>query len=561
MKDNNKTNGKRDKEIEVKSIKIIQEDADSGASENRKVNFDLNGKQKEEIQLRISPERLAQIEKDKKRKLAEEKARQKRELRLKAQEERRAKKESGERTGENEFMLINACVIIITMAAIAFSLIFLKRSSGFSQSENRELYEFPEFSIESYLDGDFTQGITNFFTDTVPNREKLKSLTKSFKGLLGISPSNASVVGVINSDTLDEKFTGTTNANKVSIYTGGNKPQSSDDPSVTSASEDVSTTTTPTPATTPKPDSQSSAKPVDNNVIENGILIVNKGTDRVRAMELYGGGFKVGKKYAETLNRYKQDLGEFVNVYNMCIPMAVAYYLPEEFSDQSASIPDNIKNISSYLNGVADIDVYSVLKEHTDEYIYSRTDHHWQPLGAYYAAKAFADTALVDFKGLDTYEKCVKDVFVGTLYGSSGEEELNRHPDSFTYYKPSNEYTTYYSEPDLSGKVKSTLFFDFASGVNTYSVFLGKDNTVTQIDTDVQNGRTLVIYKDSFGNALVPFLTGSFEHIYVCDYRFSDFNAVQFCKDVGATDVLFATSLFTSTSSSKVDAIENNRTK
>ena len=48
MKDNNKTNGKRIKEIEVKSIKIIQEDADRGTSENRKMNFDLNGKQKEE---------------------------------------------------------------------------------------------------------------------------------------------------------------------------------------------------------------------------------------------------------------------------------------------------------------------------------------------------------------------------------------------------------------------------------------------------------------------------------------------------------------------------------
>ena len=46
--------------------------------------------------------------------------------------------------------------------------------SGFIQSENRNLATFPKFSLSSYFDGDFTSGITEYFTDTVPNREKLK---------------------------------------------------------------------------------------------------------------------------------------------------------------------------------------------------------------------------------------------------------------------------------------------------------------------------------------------------------------------------------------------------
>ena len=82
--------------------------------------------------------------------------------------------------------------------------------------------------------------------------------------------------------------------------------------------------------------------------------------------------------------------------------------------------------------------------------------------------------------GNTDFDELVKDEFVGTLYGSSGDEELNRNPDTFTYYKPSNEYTTYYYNTDFTGKEQSTLFFDFATGINTYSVFLGKDNIVTR---------------------------------------------------------------------------------
>ena len=536
------------KEVEVKSIKIIQENDDYNAAEQRKVNFDLKGKQKEEIKITISPKTLKQIESDKRRSEREIKEVRRKAAKIKAQAKKVAavKKGGAEKHYKNEFMFINVCVIAIVMAALTFSLIFLKRSSGFSESENRELYEFPKFSVESLFEGEFTSGITNFFTDTVPSREKLKSLTKDFKELFGFSPSNASLAGNVDSNVKHEEFTGTVNTGNVPIYTGG-KPTGEQTQSDEKPSDEKPTT--------------SMTKPNVIDKIENGILVINKGTDQVRAMELYGGSFSTGKRYAEVLNSYKEDLGSYVNVYNMCIPMAVAYYLPEEFEDQSASIIDNINNIRSYLEGVADVDAYGALLSHTDEYIYSRTDHHWQPLGAYYAAKAFAETALVDFADLSSYEKFVKDEFVGTLYGASGDEELNRNPDTFTYYKPSNEYTTYYYNTDFTGKEKSTLFFDFASGINTYSVFLGKDNIVTQIDTDVKNGRTLVIYKDSFGNAIVPFLTGSFEHIYVLDYRYSDFNAISFCEEVGATDVLFATSLFTSTSSTKVDQIEYNRVR
>ena len=562
---------KQKKEVEVKSIKYIDADMDVKSVKADVRRVDLNGKQKEEIQIQISPERIKQLEKEKKKKTKAEKKKLKMEERQKAVELRN-KLEAEQGVIMPEFMFINVGAILIVGIAIILCLCLFERSSGISEHEKRELYEFPEFTVESYFDGSFTQGITNWFTDTVPNRDKLKSLVNQFKGYLGISQGGQSIVGNAGADIKHEEFEGEVTTQKVDIYIPGatTNPNGS-----TSPDESVPIQTTPSTETTPEDTTPEDTTTSENNnekppvgpqdTIENGILIINKGTSDVRAMELYGGNFDAGKKYAQILNRYKKDLSEAldgrVNVYAMCIPMAVAYYLPNEFKDQSASIPDNILNINSYLEGVVSIDAYGALKGHTSEYIYSRTDHHWQPLGAYYAAEAFAKAAMVDFKPLSDYEKKTKTEFVGTLYGHSGEAELEKYPDKFIYYVPQNNYTTYNYNSSLGGKVQGYLLHEYASGANTYSMFLGDDRVVAQIDTDVKNGRTLVVFKDSFGNALIPFLVGSFEHIYVVDYRYCNFNAVDFCVERGATDVLFATSMFSCTSSGKVPVFEENRTK
>ena len=54
--------------------------------------------------------------------------------------------------------------------------------------------------------------------------------------------------------------------------------------------------------------------------------------------------------------------------------------------------------IAAKLNsGIQSVNVVDVMKKHTEENIYLRTDHHWQPLGAYYAARTFAEAAGVPF--------------------------------------------------------------------------------------------------------------------------------------------------------------------
>lgn len=53
------------------------------------------------------------------------------------------------------------------------------------------------------------------------------------------------------------------------------------------------------------------------------------------------------------------------------------------------------------------------------------------------------------------------------------------------------------------------------------------------------------MFKESYGNGVVPFLTSGFEKIYVCDIRYFNLNAVDFCKNVGATDLVFSVCTYT----------------
>ena len=450
---------------------------------------------------------------------------------------------------ELEFQFINCIMCLGVVFVVFFSLLFMERESGFINSENRNLTEFPKFSLKSYFSGKYTKAIDDYFTDTIPGREDLKKFSAEYDRLKGIDLGGAKVSGkhkTVEKETLDEEKMAA-----VTTVTANTDPKATTTTEKADSKPDIITTTK-------KEEVVKLPEILDDGAMEGDVIVFGKG-DEVRAVAGYYGQFETGALYAKTINKYKEALPN-VNVYNMSIPTSAAFYMPNNFKDSVADQKDNIDNIAAELKGIINVDAYSAIGAHTDEYIYSRTDHHWQPLGAYYAGKAFADKAGVDYPALKTYEKCQIEGFLGTMYAYSNyDSELEAHPDTFIYYKPDNQYKTIYYNTDFTNGQEGLLFFDFAEGVNCYSAIMGKDEEITEIDTDVKNGRTLVIFKDSYGNALVPFFTHSFEKIYVCDFRYFDENAIEFCEAVGCTDLLFSISLTSCSTEMHITAINNNR--
>lgn len=287
---------------------------------------------------------------------------------------------------------------------------------------------------------------------------------------------------------------------------------------------------------------ESTNPPSDSAYISNGIIIVGN-----RGMEQFGGSAAGGEKTALKLNQFKEAVGENVNVYIMPCPTAAAFYAPDKY-------PNSIKNHVNCFNGIKDnlvnvkyVDALTALSAHTDEYIYLRTDFHWSGLGGYYAAKELARVAGTPFDDISTFTEKHVDGVKGSLVRYASV--LGNYPDTLYWYIPSREHTvTYYSVKDFTTPVTGKTLF---SGNKGYTMFIYGDTFTTHIQSDVNNGRKLLIFKDSYGNALAPYVLSSFEEVYMADYREFKLNAVDFIEEHGITDVCFAMSAFAVTGSKR----------
>ena len=424
---------------------------------------------------------------------------------------------------------VNVLAISAVIALCTVFMIFGKRPTV-SEEEKRELTKRPSFSIDSYLDGTFTTQFSKFFNDTVPMRSDFKHMIAIFRDHLGIDFDEVEIHGQV--PVQEQRPTETQAATTEAPTTDANA-------AIPGETLDTTEAVTETEPPTTEPEEED----VDGEVANNILIVKDRG------IMLYGGGYEVGEQYANTLNEYKVRMGADVNVYSLVAPTSVSFYLPKKFQDMSASETDNIDHINSFLKDVTPIDAYNALLPHKGEAIYSRTDHHWSPLGAYYAAESFANTAGVPFASLDKYEKVVKEGYVGTLYGFSGSSKLKDNPEDFIYYKPTNTYTCTYYDTDMTREREAPLMLnlDNLDPASWYLVFMGGDERITHVSTDCKNGRRLCIIKDSYGNALVPTLTSSFEDIWVVDMRYFQPNIISFMQEREITDVLFAMNTYSAT--------------
>ena len=279
---------------------------------------------------------------------------------------------------------------------------------------------------------------------------------------------------------------------------------------------------------------------------DNGILVA--GMDgHYRGIMFYGGTYGYCDQYVTDVKAFQAALPE-VTVYSMVIPTSVDFYNPDEYSGYTELQKDKIEYIENELKntGVTNIKVYDTLSKHTNEEIYSRTDHHWMPLGAYYAAQVFCKDAGVKVPDISKYRKETCGGYVGSMYYYSSDVNLYNDPEQYTvYYSPNEDKltTTYYNRYYSNGYDSNLFLCNDASYY--YLSFLGSDDLIAHIKTNASTGRNLVVIKESYGNALIPFFTESFDNIYVLDLRYCEVNAINFCKEVGATDLLFANCAYT----------------
>lgn len=251
--------------------------------------------------------------------------------------------------------------------------------------------------------------------------------------------------------------------------------------------------------------------------------------------------------YAQLVNTVAEELAGQTTVYALTIPTGYGVKLPDDIQAKLPSYSnqgDSIEKLFAKLDSsIVPVRCFDNLMEHRDEYLYFRTDHHWNGIGAYYAYEAFCEAKGVKPYTMDQRQLLTFDGFLGTLYANSGYDQAMMPADTVYAYKPYSDSTsmTFYDNygngtawqvvMDVTGWDAGTLYNTFAAGDNPISIL---ENAA------VTDGSVCVVVKESYGNALMPYLIDHYSVIYEIDYRYWDGDIIAFAKEKGADDLIFA---------------------
>lgn len=434
--------------------------------------------------------------------------------------------------------------IALMTALVVFSFDFAHRQS-FSESEKRELAAFPEFSFSSLFSGDYFDGINLWFSDTFPFRDTFVKSSTNIKKLLGVG-QNIHHFSENTGDAIPE-------------YEEENQSIVDIDPVIPEQNENPDLLKPALPAGTTE--KKEPANNSDGNVLEQTLNSVYIYGDT--AYEYYNFVRDTADNYVNAINSAADDTAKnSINFYNMLIPTSIDITLNEASRSKlnSSDQKDAINYMSGSMNkNVKKVQIFDLLKAHSDEYIYFRTDHHWTSLGAYYAYAQFMTVKGCNYTSLSDLTQYAFPDFLGSFYNDTGKNEaLAKTPDTVFAYMPVADIKFSMMQQDSTEYIDWPLICDVTEYSSSYKYlcFIGGDNPVSIIENNsIENGETCVFVKESFGNAFAPYLACNYKYVYVIDYRYFKGDITDFAKEKGATDIIVQNNLSMTRNASLVNKL------
>ena len=403
-----------------------------------------------------------------------------------------------------------ATMLIVAVIGV---LIFLRPTE--SESEKRELTRFPELTWDALISGDYFSDITTWYADSFPGREGIIKMNQGIKSLFGIR-----TVQIISNDKAD-------------------------------------------PNDTFDPNSPEADIPIDRL----GSVYVKGNT----AYELYKETPENSQKYAALISKAAEQLEGKATVYDMIIPLSSSVNLSEKELKQvgSSDAEAAIDRMFGQMSDIVPVEVYDILREHNDEYLYFRTDHHWTALGAYYSYVKFCEAAGMTPYSLSYWQEYQFEGFLGTLYAEAGSPaQLGNTPDTVHAWIPNGTNKIYLIDQDGNEQFYKTgggvVRIDdkiYQAAGSQYNRFIMGDNPFSEIHNEaITNGSSIVVVKESFGNAFVPFLVDHYEYVYVVDYRYftntTGKSLQEFVAEKNVDTVLFVNNLTATSTTQRLYEIE-----
>ena len=451
----------------------------------------------------------------------------------------------------------------------------------YSDAEKRELKQFPAFSLQGLFAGSYFRDITSWYQDSYPGKEEwmlLASKTKAFYGLQGEQiygaaeqvkeeiPTGEGALAetfALKKDTEGEQDG--VAEKKESDGEARNKKEGKEQPEEGKGIEGKQEEAEAKQSAEAKQGSDAkqdtTKRKEENSNFETdaeGNLQIKK-ADKAEnvageqigslylngdsAYELFYFSEKAVRAHASLLNTV-QAMFPKVKLSAMIVPNSFGVILDPKVQEKLAS--SGMDQAIAYSYSLMDkrvntVNVFDALSAHKKEYIYFRTDHHWTQLGAYYAYQEYCKSMGYSTKPLSDYQKLDFPEFYGTFYFFMNRpESLKGHPDQVTAYQGSMNTMQY---TDSKGNLQEGKLINDASQMlpgNKYNCFMLGDHGYVEIHNEgAPRKKSILVLKDSYGNAFVPLLAQDYRDVYVVDYRHYQGNASSLIQEKGIEEILF----------------------
>ena len=453
--------------------------------------------------------------------------------------------------------LIKIVTFLVMIVAGAFISLMIPLRPEESVTEKRKLSSFPQFSVGDFLDGTYFSGIDTWFSDTFPGRDGLIICNEFMTGLYGVR-KNVIHGEVVKGDDIPDSDIDESEFGYLDNIVSERATETEETEEEINYAYDNSITVNP--------------EDIGNSVDSDGTSVGSS----AKAGESLGSVYVVGdsaynyysfsksvsNQYVDIVNGLAETLKDKATVYDMIIPTSIDITLDDATrnSINSSNQKKAILYMYSKMNkNIGKCYIYDLMRSHRDEYIYFRTDHHWTALGAYYAYTAFMAQLGKSAYSLDSFKERDMGAFVGSYYTQTRVSSLNNNPDKRVAYEPfsTNALKMINNEYDF---IDYNIITDVSKWNNTskYSTFIGGDNAYAQINNpNISDGSSVLVIKESFGNAMVPFLVENFENVYVVDYRYYKNTISELVDEMNIENVVFVNNISITSTQDRIEELKN----
>ena len=382
-----------------------------------------------------------------------------------------------------------------------FLLAFAPRESRASDSENRMLSGFPDFSVSTVLSADFMSSFEGYLSDGFFGRQSV------------IDATNAAL-SLFDRRTQEDRYLLDQTESEVEQLEGSfDEDESFEEEDAPFSEEDAPAASRPkhrkgapgfTVDTVDEP--QTTSAPFDPEA-KYTMWLEDKGGGTTK---VYSYSNENMQTFAETLQMYRDALPDDGVVHFANVPFSTVanrwVRQRSKFSGWGSNVEEGLQALVGeriYIHNIP-----AILSPHmdADEDVYYVTDHHWSPLGAYYACAEMIRSMGWPVIPYNEY----------TYKESSTDRDKNGNMDHIEVLYPLLPTHSYVvtnlnelKELDLMGYT-----------VRSYRAFMNNTQTPwRRIVTGFSSGRRALVICDSFGNAFTPYLLPYYDEVYMTDLR------------------------------------------